>query len=190
MQSNTRIRREYKDICNEAKSTGVTAELVSGNWKHWKGRINGPEDTVYEGGTFFVDIHIPDNYPFVPPKMKFITKVWHPNVSSNTGAICLDILKDEWTPALNMRTTLLSLQALLCDPNPTDPQDAQVASQYLKDRAAFDRTARFWTQTYAKEQDSPELKLLLQMGFPRQKSIDALASANGNTERAILALLG
>jgi len=68
-----------------------------------------------------VDIIIPPDYPFKPPKMKFDTKIWHPNVSSQTGAICLDILKNEWTPALTIRTALISLQALLCSPEPDDP---------------------------------------------------------------------
>ena len=85
------------------------------------------KDTPYEGGIFNVDIHIPPDYPFKPPKMKFDTKIWHPNISSQTGAICLDILKNEWTPALTIRTALISLQALLCAPEPDDPQDAEVA---------------------------------------------------------------
>ena len=75
--------------------------------------------------------------------MKFDTKIWHPNISSVTGAICLDILKDNWTPALTIRTALISLQALLCAPEPTDPQDAEVAKQYLSNRALFDQTARY-----------------------------------------------
>ena len=85
------------------------------------------KDTPYEGGIFYVDIKIPDEYPFKPPIMKFETKIWHPNISSVTGAICLDILKNEWTPALTIRTALISLQALLCAPEPDDPQDAEVA---------------------------------------------------------------
>lgn len=79
------------------------------------------KDTCYEGGIFQVDIVIPQEYPFKPPKMKFDTKIWHPNISSQTGAICLDILKNEWTPALTIRTALISLQALLCAPEPDDP---------------------------------------------------------------------
>jgi ubiquitin-conjugating enzyme (huntingtin interacting protein 2) len=66
--------------------------------------------------------------------MKFDTKIWHPNISSQTGAICLDILKNEWTPALTIRTALISLQALLCAPEPDDPQDAEVARQYKSDK--------------------------------------------------------
>ena len=68
-----------------------------------------------------MDIQIPADYPFKPPKMKFDTKIWHPNISSQTGAICLDILKNEWTPALTIRTALISLQALMCCPEADDP---------------------------------------------------------------------
>jgi ubiquitin-conjugating enzyme (huntingtin interacting protein 2) len=76
---------------------------------------------------FNIDVTIPKQYPFEPPKMKFTTKIWHPNISSQTGAICLDILKDQWSPALTIKTALLSLQALMCSPEPSDPQDAEVA---------------------------------------------------------------
>ena len=58
-------------------------------WRHLIGSITGPEGTAYEGGVFEVDILISKEYPFEPPKMRFITKIWHPNVSSQTGAICL-----------------------------------------------------------------------------------------------------
>jgi ubiquitin-conjugating enzyme (huntingtin interacting protein 2) len=115
-----------------------------------------------------VDIVIPEDYPFSPPKMKFITKgtaaksglaqfaeflltsvagictiVWHPNVSSVTGAICLDILKDQWSPALTMKTAMLSLQALMCSPEPNDPQDAVVATMYKERQEEFVSTARY-----------------------------------------------
>ena len=92
---------------------------------------------------------IPDSYPFQPVKMKFLTKVYHPNVSSASGAICLDILKDAWSPVLTLKSTLISLQSLLCSPEPNDPQDAEVAKHYMTSRSSFDETARFWAQTYA-----------------------------------------
>ncbi|KAH8988155.1 ubiquitin-conjugating enzyme/RWD-like protein, partial [Lactarius hatsudake] len=76
------------------------------------------------------------------------TKVYHPNVSSASGAICLDILKDAWSPVLTLKSTLISLQALLCSPEPNDLQDAEVAKHYMTSRTSFEDTARYWTQVY------------------------------------------
>jgi len=81
--------------------------------------------------------------------MKFITKVYHPNVSSVSGAICLDILKDAWSPVLTLKSTLISLQSLLCSPEPNDPQDAEVAKHYMTSKQSFNDTARYWTHIYA-----------------------------------------
>lgn len=97
----------------------------------------------------YQDIIIPESYPFQPVKMKFITKVYHPNVSSASGAICLDILKDAWSPVLTLKSTLISLQSLLCSPEPNDPQDAEVAKHYTTSKGSFDDTAVYWTQIYA-----------------------------------------
>jgi len=82
--------------------------------------------------------------------MKFITKVYHPNVSPVTGAISMSILKEDWGPHLTLGTTLLSLQSFLCSPEPTDPEDAEIANLYITARKAFEDTARNWTRRYAK----------------------------------------
>jgi len=162
---NARVPKEYAKIKKEEENSTdkfVTVYLVNeGDHAHWKACLKGPEDTPYGGGQFTVDIVIPAQYPFAPPKMKFDTKVWHPNVSSQTGAICLDILKNEWSPALTIRTALLSLQALLSTPEPDDPQDAVVATEYRKDFAQFEQTARNWTELYAHDTDMGTKKTLI-----------------------------
>ncbi|KAJ7063813.1 ubiquitin-conjugating enzyme/RWD-like protein [Mycena amicta] len=146
-----RLRRVNKEIadCKNDKTSNITIDLIDNSPFHLKGSFSGPEGTPYEGGLFQVDIVIPDSYPFQPVKMKFITKVYHPNVSSASGAICLDILKDAWSPVLTLKSTLISLQSLLCSPEPNDPQDAEVAKHYTTSRRSFEDTARYWTQTYA-----------------------------------------
>ena len=114
----------------------------------WQGTIIGPKGTVYEGGLFFLDIQFPSNYPFKPPQIKFVTRVFHPNINKN-GDICLDILKDQWSPALSISKVLLSICSLLTDPNPNDPLDADVAKMYKDNRLQYEKTAREFTQKYA-----------------------------------------
>lgn len=122
--------------------------------------------------------------------MKFDTKIWHPNISSQTGAICLDILKNEWTPALTIRTALISLQALLCAPEPDDPQDAVVAQMYKSDLQAFNRKAAEWTQNYAREITvEDKIQHLQEMGFPEDMCREALERANGDQTVALNYLL-
>lgn len=87
--ANGRIMKELKECAKKDTSGVFAAPIAEGDIRHLKGTVNGPEGSPYEGGVFEVDITIPRQYPFEPPKMKFITKVWHPNVSSQTGAICL-----------------------------------------------------------------------------------------------------
>ena len=93
----------------------------------------GQEDSPYAGGVFQLDIQFTREYPFKPPKIYFKTKVYHPNVSSD-GKISLDILNLDWTPALTIRTTLLSILSLLTDPNFDYPLEAEIAKIYKTDR--------------------------------------------------------
>nr|GMD11831.1 ubiquitin-conjugating enzyme E2 10 isoform X1 [Ipomoea batatas] len=115
---------------------------------HWQATIMGPPDSPYAGGVFLVTIHFPPDYPFKPPKVAFRTKVFHPNINSN-GSICLDILKEQWSPALTISKVLLSICSLLTDPNPDDPLVPEIAHMYKTDRSKYETTARSWTQKYA-----------------------------------------
>ncbi|OAY68710.1 Ubiquitin-conjugating enzyme E2-17 kDa [Ananas comosus] len=115
---------------------------------HWQATIMGPADSPFAGGVFLVNIHFPPDYPFKPPKVSFRTKVFHPNINSN-GSICLDILKEQWSPALTISKVLLSICSLLTDPNPDDPLVPEIAHMYKTDRAKYESTARAWTQKYA-----------------------------------------
>jgi len=85
-----RLQKELREIQSD-KASGVTVAIVNDNLQRLVGSVPGPKDTPYAGGVFKVDIELDDQYPFVPPKMKFTTRVWHPNVSSQSGAICLDV---------------------------------------------------------------------------------------------------
>lgn len=97
--------------------------------------------TVICLGKFDLELFLPEEYPMAPPKVRFMTKIFHPNIDK-LGRICLDILKDKWSPALQIRTVLLSIQALLSAPNPDDPLANDVAQLWKQNEAQAIRTAK------------------------------------------------
>jgi ubiquitin-protein ligase len=121
-------------------------------------------DSPFQGGLFFLAIHFPTDYPFKPPKVNFTTRIYHPNINSN-GSICLDILRDQWSPALTISKgrlliirnggfqltiiVLLSICSMLTDPNPDDPLVPEIAHVYKTNRSKYEETAREWTRKYA-----------------------------------------
>jgi len=150
---NRRLQKEIQDITKDTHSgislTSPSGEAEISDFTHFKGHFRGPPDTPYEGGMYEVDIRITPEYPFKPPEMRFITKIWHPNVSSQTGAICLDTLKEAWSPVLTLKSALISLQSLLSSPEPKDPQDAEVAGMLISRPEEFAHVAREWAMRYA-----------------------------------------
>ncbi|XP_065909985.1 ubiquitin-conjugating enzyme E2 K-like [Dysidea avara] len=194
-----RVKREFREIISseEAAKCAIKIELVDDkDYTKLKGTIAGPPDTPFVGGTYHLNIEIPASYPFNPPKVNFITKIWHPNISSVTGAICLDILRDQWAAAMTLRTVLLSIQALLQAAEPDDPQDAVVAQQYKEAPELYRKTARHWAHIYAGAPvDSStfelegKIKQVVMMGFSEQEACTALSIHSWNVQRAVESML-
>ncbi|EME82351.1 uncharacterized protein MYCFIDRAFT_154883 [Pseudocercospora fijiensis CIRAD86] len=150
---NRRLQKEIADILKDPQS-GIRITSPQGSsditdFTHFKGHFRGPPDTPYEGGKYEIDIRITSEYPFKPPEMRFITRIWHPNVSSQTGAICLDTLSTAWSPVLTLKSALISLQSLLSSPEPKDPQDAEVARMLITRPEEFKHVAREWAIRHA-----------------------------------------
>ena len=143
-----RIQKELIDLNKDPPANCSAGPTDDKNLFEWQATIMGPSDCAYTGGVFFLQVHFPADYPFKPPKISFLTRIYHPNINQN-GSICLDILKDQWSPALTISKVLLSISSLLTDPNPDDPLVPEIAHLYKTSKAKYETTAREWTKKYA-----------------------------------------
>lgn len=141
------IQKELVEI-TENPPENCSAGPKGDNLYEWVATLFGPPGTPYEGGIFFLAIQFPTDYPFTPPTIVFRTRIYHCNINSS-GAICIDSLKSNWSPALTICNILVAISALLADPNPHDPLVGSIAALYLTDHAKHDETARDWTARYA-----------------------------------------
>lgn len=150
MSTLQRIQYELKNV-KELDEYDIVIETDETNIYKWTITMQGPTDSPYQEGTFKLSVDFPSNYPFAPPSINFITKIYHCNVN-NSGGICLDILKDQWSPALTINKVILSIISLLNDPNPDDPLIPEIAQIYLNDRAQYIENAKRHTLVYAQSQ--------------------------------------
>ena len=146
-----RIGQELKDLTSNPVlncSAGPKGDKLT----EWHATIFGPDDTPYAGGIFKLNIEFTNEYPFKPPKIYFLTPIYHCNINGR-GGICLDILKEQWSPALTISKVLLSICSLLSEPNPNDPLVPEIAQEFKSNRALHDSRAREYTLQYANESD-------------------------------------
>nr|VDD64841.1 unnamed protein product [Brassica oleracea] len=169
-----RIIKETQRLLSEP-APGISASPSEENMRYFNVMVLGPSQSPYEGGVFKLELFLPEEYPMSAPKVscfgleviffytsvrsgssndndleqvRFLTKIYHPNIDK-LGRICLDILKDKWSPALQIRTVLLSIQALLSAPNPDDPLSENIAKHWKSNEAEAVETAKEWTRLYA-----------------------------------------
>ncbi|OJD27846.1 hypothetical protein ACJ73_00749 [Blastomyces percursus] len=142
-----RIVKETQRLMTEPVP-GITASPREDNLRHFDVTLEGPADSPYEGGIFKLQLFLPEDYPMAPPQVLFQTKIYHPNIDG-IGRVCLDVLKKNWSPALQIRTILLSIQALLGAPNAEDPLAEEVAKHWRENPAAAIAQAKADTKRYA-----------------------------------------
>lgn len=131
-------------------SLGCTVGLrIPGNPYHWVITLNGPQDTAYAGGLFYLTADFQPGYPKVKPEVQFRNKIYHLNVQRGSGHICISTLNN-WKEGTKMVDVISAIFALFYRQNPDSPYDGTMARQYRSQKAEFDRIAAQWTQQYAK----------------------------------------
>jgi len=116
------------------------------NWENPEDLLNftltiKPDEGMYKGGAFLFRFAINNNYPHEPPKVKCTQKIYHPNVDLE-GNVCLNILREDWKPVLNLNSVMVGLQYLFLEPNADDPLNKEAAEDLRKDRQHFSQNVR------------------------------------------------
>eukprot|EP01114_Cavostelium_apophysatum_P023465 TRINITY_DN8847_c0_g1_i1.p1 TRINITY_DN8847_c0_g1~~TRINITY_DN8847_c0_g1_i1.p1 ORF type:complete len:219 (-),score=36.05 TRINITY_DN8847_c0_g1_i1:235-810(-) len=146
-----RVKKELQ-MLNDDPPHGISAWPKDERLDSLEATIQGPSGTPYENGTFKLEVSLGDRYPMEPPKVRFVTQIYHPNID-NGGRICLDLLvmppKGAWKPSLNIPTILTSIQSLISEPNPDDGLMSDITDEYKHNRTKFNETAKSYTRQYA-----------------------------------------
>lgn len=144
MQRSSRLKKEITQLLKNP-SDGISCYPNDDDMTSFTANIIGPRGTPYDGGVFELEVKIPERYPFEPPKIRFITPVYHPNIDSG-GRICMDLLKmppkGGWKPTINLENLLSAVRLLLGNPNPDDPLEVEIAEEYRSNKSEFERKAR------------------------------------------------
>eukprot|EP01100_Stratorugosa_tubuloviscum_P008701 TRINITY_DN361_c0_g3_i1.p1 TRINITY_DN361_c0_g3~~TRINITY_DN361_c0_g3_i1.p1 ORF type:complete len:149 (-),score=62.10 TRINITY_DN361_c0_g3_i1:233-679(-) len=145
------MSRRLQTEVRQFQSTPVSwcsINLRNDNMFHIIATITGPENSPYEGGRFDIELEIPTEYPFKPPKIKFLTKTYHPNIILKDGTVCTREITDNWSPQMKIQDVLMVLRQLLNEPHIDHPLDPEICELYKNNRAEFNRKAREWANKH------------------------------------------
>jgi ubiquitin-conjugating enzyme E2 A len=143
--TNIRLSRELARL--QSDNLDDIISVVPINDYCWHAKIKGPVNTPFENGVFDIQLTFDSDYPIKAPSVKFLTPMFHPNIYRD-GKICIDILQSkEWTPALNVRTILMSIISLLMDPNPASPANRDAAELYKNDKITYESRVKDFIKT-------------------------------------------
>lgn len=144
-------KRIFKEIEKIRKGDFKEVEINipdEGNIRNLNAILIGPEDTAYEGIKYIVSLKLGKDYPLKAPTVKFVSKIFHPNVGQK-GSICLDILQNKWSPAMSIANIITSLQLLLQEPNPASPLNGEAARLFENNKDEYSKKVKaFIGKTY------------------------------------------
>ena len=144
-----RLSTEFQSLSVDTVCGSTIILEDENNLFNWTVIMQGPDSTPYEGGIFNLQFKFPDNYPFKPPEVKFLTTVYHPNIKLDTGEICQDVFANGWAPTQKVQDILEKLVSMLREPCTSSPLENQICELFINQREQFNKNAREHTQKYA-----------------------------------------
>ena len=139
-----RVQREWKVAVRE----GLPIAVLGSDTRVCHSFLIGPAGTPFEDGVYAFRFHYTSGYPMDPPEITFETRIYHPNIDTR-GQVSVDILQDNWSPALTFISVYYSLECLLSDPNFDCPLNPEVGLMFKRDPEEYWRVAKEWTRRYA-----------------------------------------
>ncbi|XP_790704.1 ubiquitin-conjugating enzyme E2 G2 [Strongylocentrotus purpuratus] len=148
-----RLMAEYKQLTVNPPEGIIAGPVNEENFFEWEALITGPEGTCFEGGVFQTELKFPTDYPLNPPKMRFKTEMFHPNIYAD-GRVCISILHapgddpmgyessaERWSPVQSVEKILLSVISMLAEPNDESGANVDASKMWRDDREKFYRIA-------------------------------------------------
>lgn len=137
-KTNAAELRATKDVSEMEEIPGVVVDFPDPNNLMMFNVTVTPSDGLYKNASFKFAVNIPQTYPYDPPKVECNTLVYHPNIDWE-GHVCLNILRADWMPVLNLGSVLFGLMTLFLEPNPDDPLNKEAAQLMIDRPSEFQR---------------------------------------------------
>lgn len=148
-----RLMAEYKQISTNPPDGIAAGPVTEDNFFEWEAAITGPENTPFQDGVFIAKLSFPQDYPLNPPKMRFKSEIFHPNIYTD-GRVCISILhppgndplgyessNERWSPVQSIEKILLSVMSMIAEPNTESPANVDAAKAWRENPAEFKKRA-------------------------------------------------